>query len=296
MSVSKNPSPNSQAAGEAKRSTADQFAWLRQVALDPVLPAAAPRVAIALTGYFNREHGGWAWPSQQTLADELGLHERTVRTALSAMVERGHLLAKRRGREETNLYHLALKNSDSDRKKTSAHTEEVTGNNLPVMTGKIVQSDRKNRVKVTGRKLPPNPLNEPLEEPFEGKTPPTKGNVRKVTARRRPSTPWPDGFHLEDDLADHAAAKAGWSQGRAFEEFDRFQNHHLAKGSIFSDWRAAWRTWVATGIKFDRERAQQNGAVIDQAGNPNAPPPNRPPPSWRRPSNMQRAMMGGDDD
>jgi hypothetical protein len=109
--------------------------------------------------------------------------------------------------------------------------------------------------------------------------------TRSKNGRRLPQTSWPDGFFLDDDLADHAAEKAGWDHGRAFEEFSRFENHHRAKGSIFADWRAAWRTWVSNGIRFDRDRTQQQaGITIDQNGNPVASsPPNRPPPPNRQP-------------
>ncbi|OKO75715.1 hypothetical protein AC629_33685 [Bradyrhizobium sp. NAS80.1] len=158
MSRSSHTSPAGQASGVSF--TEDQFNWLRQVAADcAALPPLSGFVAIALTKYFNRKEGGWAWMAQTTLADDLGISVRTIGTVLSALVERGHLISKRRGREETNLYHLALKNSDGDRKELADHTGGVIGKSL--------QSDRQNRVKVIGKGLPTNPLNEPLEEPIE---------------------------------------------------------------------------------------------------------------------------------
>jgi hypothetical protein len=54
---------------------------------------------------------------------------------------------------------------------------------------------------------------------------------------------------------------------------------------------------VTNGAKFDRERNQHQGPVIDEHGNPIAAPPNQHRPPWRgRMSSLQRAMMGGDDD
>jgi hypothetical protein len=88
--------------------TIDQFRWLRQVAADSDLPATASRVAIALTKYFNRKKGGLAFMAQTTLAQELGLSVRPVRYALDELVKRGHLIARRRGMQQTNLYRLGL--------------------------------------------------------------------------------------------------------------------------------------------------------------------------------------------
>src|SRR5438552_2641315 len=80
----------------------NQFVWLRQVAADRDLPPTASRVAIALTSYFNREEDGAAWMAQPTLASDLGMPERTLRYALASLVDRGHLVCKRRSMK-TNL-------------------------------------------------------------------------------------------------------------------------------------------------------------------------------------------------
>jgi hypothetical protein len=36
------------------------------------------------------------------------------------------------------------------------------------------------------------------------------------------------------------------------DTFAAFKDHHLARGSLFKDWRAAWRNWVRNAKKFDR--------------------------------------------
>jgi hypothetical protein len=112
--------------------------------------------------------------SQATLATDIGMPARTVRHALAHLVERGHLVTKRRGKMETNLYHIALKNSESDRQAVATHDRQMvaTHDRQAVathmgVTGKNQQSDRQESAQVTGKPLPPNPLNEPLEEPIE---------------------------------------------------------------------------------------------------------------------------------
>jgi hypothetical protein len=154
--------------------TITQFDWLRQVASDDGLPPAASRVAIALTQYFSRKHDGWAWMAQATIARDLGMPERTVRFALSALNERAHLVTKRRGKMATNLHHLALKNSEGDRQSVADHDRQpiAAHDRQPIathtgVTGKNLQSDRQKTVKVTGSHLPPNPMNDSIEEPIE---------------------------------------------------------------------------------------------------------------------------------
>jgi Helix-turn-helix domain len=291
----------------------DQFVWLRQVAADcRDLPPLAAYIAIALTKYFNyREHDGWAWMAQTTLARDLGVSESTVRRALDALVKRGHLISKRRGCKETNLYRLALKEPASDQSNlhgqdrsdlTDRDQSDLHGHSG--VTGQTSTSDRSNQVGVTGQTRPANPSNEPKEEPkitdtsFEerGEHPPPKSGGTRSSGRRRPQTPWPKDLVLCDDMSEHAAQKAAWTYARTVDEFDKFRNYHQSKGTVFADWNAAWRTWVTNGARYDRERVQPQGPVIDQAGNPATPPPyqhQRQP--WRRRSNTDLAF-GGDDE
>lgn len=38
-------------------------------------------------------------------------------------------------------------------------------------------------------------------------------------------------------------------------ETDKFLDHHRAKGSMFSDWRAAWQNWMRKVVEFRKGRA-----------------------------------------
>jgi hypothetical protein len=39
-------------------------------------------------------------------------------------------------------------------------------------------------------------------------------------------------------------------------ETAQFLDYHRAKGSLFKDWTAAWRTWMRNAAKFQAERAK----------------------------------------
>lgn len=44
-------------------------------------------------------------------------------------------------------------------------------------------------------------------------------------------------------------------------ELRKFADHHVAKGSVMSDWQAAWRTWIGKAVEFGR-----GGPSKSQAG------------------------------
>jgi hypothetical protein len=97
-----------------------------------------------------------------------------------------------------------------------------------------------------------------------------------------------------DRRPERRPSLSGRDLGRAFAEFERFENYHRSKGTRFADWRAAWRTWCSNGAKFDRERAQhQGGTVIDEAGNTiQMQPPARQP--YRQRSHLD--LLSGEDE
>ena len=93
-----------------------------------------------------------------------------------------------------------------------------------------------------------------------------------------------------------ALERAGWDARRAKLEYDKFRNWHLAKGKGSSNWEAEFSLWIERGVEHKPKRTVQRGPVIDQHGNPVAPPPGSGGRSHaRRKSNVGhgRAMFGG---
>jgi hypothetical protein len=82
--------------------------------------------------------------------------------------------------------------------------------------------------------------------------------------RAKPKIPIPREAELgEADMA-HAQG-AGMLPQTAEHEWGQFRAHHLARGSQFSDWHQAWRTWVGNWVSFGR---RQIGAALTSASGP----------------------------
>jgi DNA-binding transcriptional MocR family regulator len=77
--------------------------WLGMVARDPALNSSAVRVAVLLWDRFNIERGG-AWPSIDTMAEEIAMDRSTVIRALHQLEARGWITVERGGRGKSNFY------------------------------------------------------------------------------------------------------------------------------------------------------------------------------------------------
>jgi biotin operon repressor len=69
----------------------------------------------------------------------------------------------------------------------------------------------------------------------------------KKLYRRLPKSPFPTNFVISDELKTWARSNGLPSPET---EFEKFKNHHLANGSVFSDWDAAPRNWLIKSKEF----------------------------------------------
>lgn len=69
--------------------------------------------------------------------------------------------------------------------------------------------------------------------------------------RKKPSTPPPAVFDVTEDMAQWAVDQ-GLPEERIEPETRKFLDHHRAKGTLFADWNAAWRTWIRNAVEFSR--------------------------------------------
>lgn len=57
----------------------------------------------------------------------------------------------------------------------------------------------------------------------------------------------PDDFELSESSLDYSR-----KNGLAAGELDSFKNWHTAKGTVYKDWQAAWRTWCDKAVSYGR--------------------------------------------
>jgi hypothetical protein len=85
-------------------------------------------------------------------------------------------------------------------------------------------------------------------------------NLNRSTRERdaqRPSrrATLPVDFTLTEARREKALAKAPGCDVELW--FETFRAHHEAKGSLFKNWDAAWRTWICHGVRFGYPRKQE---------------------------------------
>lgn len=88
------------------------------------------------------------------------------------------------------------------------------------------------------------------------------GSAKPAKARTKPKTRIEESTQPnERQCADASEHGLGGDDFRM--QWRRFRDHHLREGSLFSDWPAAWRTWLNHPI---RQREMQQGARASPPG------------------------------
>ncbi|HHR9490844.1 TPA: helix-turn-helix domain-containing protein [Salmonella enterica subsp. enterica serovar Agona] len=166
----------------------------------------------------NANDEGECWPSYQHIADQCEVSRSTVKSHIRALEDMGLLKREFRRKGElnqSNVFYLTLDNAQQ----------------IPPESGGA-GADR------GGAGDDPRTYHsfEPVKEPLERK--------------KKPSS-MPEGF---SPSASHQkmAEEFGISLQ---DEFDKFTDHHLSKGSKFIDWSRALNTWLRNARGFQKSRA-----------------------------------------
>lgn len=73
--------------------------------------------------------------------------------------------------------------------------------------------------------------------------------------------PVPDGFHVSNEMRLWALG-IGLTDHEIKFETEQFLDRNRAKGELYVDWKAAWRTWMRNSLKYRRDQPRHG------AGNP----------------------------
>ena len=99
-----------------------------------------------------------------------------------------------------------------------------------------------------------------------------KEKAKKKERRVQMPKAWVDARQKETidvggNLVSYAESQ-GYDWYGAKEIFLAFVDYHLAKGSIFKSWDAAWRTWIRNDIKFNGKPATHSPGSVVQSYTP----------------------------
>ena len=194
-------------------------------------------LALALADHAS-DDGTRVYPSIKALAEKTRQSERTIQYQLRRMEESGWLIlvnAGNGGRSMTSEYRISpewikgaeiapIQKGATDDKKGA--TDDTKGCN-----------PRQERVQPIA---PANNHHRTINEPSLNRV------VAAAPTKPSRGTVAPSDF-MPDQTAHDIAANTGVNLQA---ELANFLDHHAARGTVFKDWQAAFRTWLRNAVKF----------------------------------------------
>ncbi|EIP5471539.1 helix-turn-helix domain-containing protein [Salmonella enterica] len=189
----------------------------------------------------NANDEGECWPSYQHIADQCEVSRSTVKSHIRALEDMGLLKREFRRKGElnqSNVFYLTLDNAQQIPPESGGAGADRGGAGADLGGG--AGADRGGAGADLGGGAGADPRTyhsfEPVKEPLERK--------------KKPSS-MPEGF---SPSASHQkmAEEFGISLQ---DEFDKFTDHHLSKGSKFIDWSRALNTWLRNARGFQKSRS-----------------------------------------
>ncbi|EJC8212628.1 helix-turn-helix domain-containing protein [Cronobacter sakazakii] len=202
----------------------------------------------------NANDNGECWPSYQHIADHCECSKSAVKEHISALIKLGLMTKENRlgvnnGKGNTsNVYRLHLTSTPVPSESTPPVPPKTSGGSsesTPVSSESTPVSSES--TPVSSESTPPVPPAgtrtshsfEPVKEPLESK---------------KKSTVMPEGFSPSE-----AHQKMANEYGISLqEEFEKFTDHHLSKGSKFIDWNRALNTWLRNARGFQKSRTSKS--------------------------------------
>lgn len=194
-------------------------------------------LALALADHAS-DDGTRVYPSVKALAEKTRQSERTIQYQLRRMEDSGWLIlvnAGNGGRSMTSEYRISpewIKGAEIAPIQKGA-TDDIKG----------ATDDTKGcnpRQKRVQQVAPANNRHRTINEPLLNQ------GVAGAPAKPSRGTIAPAGF-TPDQTAHDIAASTGVNLQA---ELANFLDHHTARGTVFKDWQAAFRTWLRNAVKF----------------------------------------------
>lgn len=203
------------------------------------------------------DDGAGIWASKQTMADELCCSKQAVLNALHQF-EAEKLIRQTGQRDHQNGYTVEYQL------------------NVPALEAlpKVLRWREDRSTSLT--RQPRLPLNRVDERGQPGLPKPSRTSSSskkdKPSSRGRAKTPkhslpanWEPKPLTQGTIC--AQIVAAWQPGRLERELSKFRDHHLKIDAQWSDWDAAWRTWIQRASDFERpsnERPSNPTAIAFQ--------------------------------
>ncbi|EBB1510049.1 helix-turn-helix domain-containing protein [Salmonella enterica] len=192
----------------------------------------------------NANDNGECWPSYQHIADHCECSKSAVKEHISALIKLGLMTKENRvgvnnGKGNTsNVYRLHLTRTPVPPESTPPVPPEST----PVPP--------ESTPPVPPESTPVPPESTPPVPPAGTRTSHSFEPVKEPLDNKKKLSSMPEGF---SPSASHQ--KMAEEYGISLqEEFDKFTDHHISKGSKFVDWNRALNTWLRNAKGFQKSR------------------------------------------
>ncbi|ECU7955912.1 helix-turn-helix domain-containing protein [Salmonella enterica] len=183
----------------------------------------------------NANDNGECWPSYQHIADHCECSKSAVKEHISALIKLGLMTKENRvgvnnGKGNTsNVYRLHLTRTPVPPESTPVPPESTP---------------------VPPESTPVPPESTPPVPPAGTRTSHSFEPVKEPLDNKKKLSSMPEGF---SPSASHQ--KMAEEYGISLqEEFDKFTDHHISKGSKFVDWNRALNTWLRNAKGFQKSR------------------------------------------
>lgn len=211
--------------------------------------------ALALADHAS-DDGTRVFPGIKALAEKTRQSERTIQYQLRRMEESGWLIlvsAGNGGRSMTSEYRISLdwiKGADIAPIQKGA-SDDIKGASDDTKGCKPEQ-------KRVQRVAPANNHHRTINESSLNRV------VADAPAKPSRGTTVPSGF-APDQTAQDIATSTGVNLQA---ELANFLDHHTARGTVFKDWQAAFRTWLRNAVKFGQRASTAGGARMGHQSKP----------------------------